>query len=279
MPAAARVNDMVYVDDPDRSTDYGAILVGSPNVWINEGNASPVRISVPAATAAAQSAALDDFITNPTKYQQPPEAIKDDQIKQNYAGTPDTSDYKMAPPPDPDNPAPPVPPPNESGNKWSFVGGNQSVKSFTNNPSGGGVTNSYPSGWTTSKGQIVSVIRPNNSGAIIPLLDSHLADKMAWLETGMGGAPSNTKITNIWKELGMPRTAFWENDQTAWCAGFVNYILKKSGLKWRPEAGARNVIANARAIDATVVSITDMQPGDIVLWSYSHVNFVYRRFS
>lgn len=278
MPAAARVNDQVYVDDPDGSTDYGRILIGSPNVFINEGNAAPIRVAVPAATALKQQQALDDFINNPYKYKQPPKVTEDDQIKETYPGTPDTSDYKTDPPPDPENP-PQVPTPNNSGNKFSFVGGNQSVKSFTNNPSGGGVTNSYPSGWTTAKGQIECVIRIPNGAAVLGVLNQCLSNKNSWLETGMGGAPSNPQIINIWKEIGMPQKGIWLSDQTAWCAGFVQYVLKKSGLKWMPEAGARNTIAKAAKIGGQKIPIADMQPGDIVLWSYSHVNFCYNRFS
>lgn len=276
MPAAARVTDMVFVDDPDGSTDYGQILVGSPNVFINEGNAAPVRIAVPAATALKQQEALDDYVNNPEKYKQSPQAIEDDQIKESYGGTPDTSDYKMDAPPDPKDP-PTAPTPNESGNKFSFVGGNQSTKAM-NNPSGGGCTISYPSGWTANKGQIDAVIRIPNGAAVLSFLAS-CANKGEWVETGMGGGASNPKIVGIWKDLGFPQSGIWKSDQTAWCAGFVQYVLKQSGLKWMPEAGARNTIANAAKLGGQKIPIDQMQPGDIVLWSYSHVNFCYRRFS
>ena len=96
-----------------------------------------------------------------------------------------------------------------------------------------------------------------------------------WRETGQGGKPSNQNITNIWKSLGYPTSGMWASDQTAWCAGFVNLALKESGLPYSKEAGARNTIAKAPALGFTKVAISDMQPGDIVLWSFSHVNFCY----
>jgi cell wall-associated NlpC family hydrolase len=263
---------------PGSGCHGGNAAAGSPNVFINDGNAPTVRVAVPKAVTQQQQAALDDYVSNPTKYRVPPKVEEDDQIKRDYPGTVDTSSYKTDPAPEPANP-PSVPTPNETGNKWSFVGGNQSVKSFTNNPSGGGVTNSYPAGWTTSKGQIDAVIRVPNGAAVISILSQCLAERNSWLETGMGGAPSNRKITNIWREIGMPSSGIWLSDQTAWCAGFVQYILKQAGLKWMPEAGARNTIANAAKIGGQKIPITDMQPGDIVLWSYSHVNFCYNRFS
>lgn len=277
MPAAARLNDAVYTDDPDDGRIVGAIIAGSPNVFINEGSASSARVSVPAADALAAQAALDDYVANPSKYKQSASDIQEGQIKQNYAGTVDTSNYKLDMPPDPTNP-PNVATPTCTGDRFSFVGGNQSTASFTNNPTGGGVSNSYPTGWTTSTGKIIAVIRPPSAAAVIPFLDECLANKSAWVETGMGGGTSNPNIVNIWRELGFPQSGVWLSDQTAWCAGFVQFVLKKSGMKWMPEAGAVNTVNNASKINATKVNIADMQPGDIVLWSYHHVNFVYKRW-
>jgi hypothetical protein len=67
----------------------------------------------------------------------------------------------------------------------------------------------------------------------------------------------------------------WASDQTAWCAGFVNIALKESGLPYAKEAGARNTIAKAPGLGFKTVSVSEMEPGDIVLWSFSHVNFCY----
>ncbi len=283
MPAAARVQDQVYVDDPDGSTDYGHILVGSPNVFINEGNATPVRVGIPQAVAMKQMEELQDYIDNPSKYKQPDDVVEAEQVKPNYAGTPDTTQYKMEepPPPAPDKAAPSTPTPNLSGDRFSFVGGNQSAKAFANNPEAGGVTVSYPGGWNIKSprgGQIVKAMRIPNGAHVLKFLDACLAEKQSWVETGMGGGPSNPKIVNIWRELGFPNTAYWKTDQTAWCAGFVHYALKKSGFKWLPEAGAKQTLAQASKIGAQLIPIAEVQPGDIVLWSYSHVNFCYKRW-
>lgn len=276
MPAAARVNDMVYTHDPHAPDDhYGTVLVGSPNVFINEGNAFVPKVSIPAATTAAIMAATEEYASNP---QQPKNAIEkppeDDQSK----------DYNQASPELPpgqggDTTAADTPTPNETGGKFSFVGGNQSVKAVgQNNPVGGAVTHSWSSGWTPAKGGIVAVIRPKSSASVLSFLSQCLSEGSQWYETGMGGAASNPKITNIWKELGVGTTGPWASDQTAWCAGFVNYALKKSGLAWTPQAGAKATAASLDKLNATRVDVKDMQPGDIVLWSYSHVNFCYRRF-
>lgn len=276
MPAAARVNDTVYVDDPDGSTDYGSILVGSPNVFINEGGGFVPKVAIPAAVAQAISTATSDFVANPIK---PENRIEkpdvDDQSKDYNISSPTLPDGKGG-----DTTAPDTPTPNNTGSKFSFVGGNQSVKAVgLNNPIGGAVTHSWSSGWTTAKGGIVAVIRPKNSAAVLSFLTTCLGEGSQWYETGMGGAPSNPKITNIWKEIGVGTTGPWASDQTAWCAGFVNFALKKSGLAWIPQAGAKATAAALGPLNATRVDINDMQPGDIVLWSYSHVNFCYRRFN
>lgn len=280
MPGAARVTDMVYTHDPHAPDDhYGTILAGSNNVFINDGgNINPIRVSIPAATAAAQQDALDDFVNNPNqpKYKMSAENVAAG-MSENYAGTPNTDDYKI------DNPPAPAAPPNdatpsETGSKFSFVGGNQGGKGG-NNPMGGTVTHNWTSGWTKDKGQIVNIIRPASSASVLPFLQQCLAQSSSWNETGLGGAPSNPKIINIWKELGMPQNGIWLSDQTAWCAGFVQYALKQSGMKWIPEAGAKNTIVRAANFGATkVASMDDAQPGDIVCWSFSHVAFVYRRF-
>jgi uncharacterized Zn-binding protein involved in type VI secretion len=101
------------------------------------------------------------------------------------------------------------------------------------------------------------------------------AAKGQWRETGQRGNPSNQNIINIWKSLGYPSSGMWASDQTAWCAGFVNWALKECGLPYSKEAGARNTVSKAPGLGFTTVAISDMQPGDIVLWSFSHVNFCY----
>lgn len=116
-----------------------------------------------------------------------------------------------------------------------------------------------------------------HDATVIPFLQKILGEAAtgAWRETGQGGKPSNPNIINIWKSLGYPSSGMWLSDQTAWCAGFVNLALKESGLPYLKEAGARNMISRGPSVGMTSVAIPDMQPGDIVLWSFNHVCFCY----
>jgi hypothetical protein len=116
-----------------------------------------------------------------------------------------------------------------------------------------------------------------HEATVIKYLQKVLAEAAtgAWRETGQHGAASNPNIVGIWRSLGFPDSGIWKSDQTAWCAGFVNLALKESGLPYLKEAGARNVIAKGTSIGMQQVAITDMQPGDICLWSFNHVNFCY----
>jgi hypothetical protein len=67
----------------------------------------------------------------------------------------------------------------------------------------------------------------------------------------------------------------WATDQTAWCMGFINWTLKQCGYRYVQTASAKEIGNNTNRWNATKVSIEDAQPGDIVLWNFSHVNFVY----
>lgn len=116
------------------------------------------------------------------------------------------------------------------------------------------------------------------AGDIIPFLNKILeeAKRGMWRESGQGGRPSNPNITGIWKNLGFwdgKGTPCWSTDQTAWCAGFVNFALKNSGYKYYQCAGAKQT-ANLMGSE---VNYKDAQPGDVVLWPFSHVNFIYTR--
>jgi hypothetical protein len=97
-----------------------------------------------------------------------------------------------------------------------------------------------------------------------------------WKETGMGGKPSNQNIVRIWSDLGFPNQGAWKSDQTAWCMGFVAWTLKQCGYRYFQTAGARAIRDSTSKFGATKVDIKDAQPGDIVLWDFSHVNFVYK---
>jgi uncharacterized Zn-binding protein involved in type VI secretion len=145
-----------------------------------------------------------------------------------------------------------------------------------------GVKESY-AGTPDTSGQIDPPGPPKkcskgHEATVINFLNKILEEsaKGMWRESGQGGRPSNPNILGIWKSIGYPSTGIWTSDQTAWCAGFVNVALKESGLPYAQEAGARNMI-NVRGpqLGFVKVPISDMQPGDIVLWNFSHVNFCY----
>lgn len=97
-----------------------------------------------------------------------------------------------------------------------------------------------------------------------------------WLETGMGGAPSNQNITGIWKDIGIGSRGVWSTDQTPWCMGFINYALKQNGYRFVQTGRAFDIRDRLEDYGATrILSAAEAQPGDIALWNYSHVNFVY----
>ncbi len=87
--------------------------------------------------------------------------------------------------------------------------------------------------------------------------------------------PSNGNIIGIWSELGFPDTAYWKTDQTPWCAGFCNWVLKRTGYKYMQSARAYDFRDKTSIYGGVPVPLTDGQPGDIVVWNYSHVNFIY----
>jgi len=112
----------------------------------------------------------------------------------------------------------------------------------------------------------------------IPSLLSQNLDEAAkgiWEETGMGGRASNSKITGIWKELGYPQSGAWLTDQTAWCMGYVNWVLKRCGYRFVQTAWAFDIRDKTAAYKAAKLPLNQGQPGDIALWSYGHVNFIY----
>lgn len=146
-----------------------------------------------------------------------------------------------------------------------------------NNPEAAknGVKDNYP-GTPKDGGQGQSLLSPG-AGDIPEFLKKQLELTAAsghWRETGMGGKPSNKNITGIWSDLGF-KGKVWETDQTAWCAGFMNWVLKQCGYRYVQDAAAYGIKNNPAKWSATKVDIADAQPGDIVVWNFSHVNFVY----
>jgi hypothetical protein len=58
--------------------------------------------------------------------------------------------------------------------------------------------------------------------------------------------------------------------------GFMNWVLKKTGHRWAPEARTVGLSNKPERWNATSIPISEAQPGDMVLWNFSHVNFVYQ---
>lgn len=140
----------------------------------------------------------------------------------------------------------------------------------------GGVKANYP-GTPKDDGGGGSLISGGAPGDIYLFLQKQLdltKGSGYWRETGQNGKPSNPNITRIWADLGY-KGAMWESDQTAWCMGFVNWTLKQCGYRYVQTASAKEIGANPQRWGATKVTPKEALPGDIVLWNYSHVNFVY----
>ena len=98
-----------------------------------------------------------------------------------------------------------------------------------------------------------------------------LAKECYWSETGMSGGKSNPNILAIWKDIGLG--SIGSSDQVAWCAAFVNWTLKQCNYRY---------FQSARAFDFRdkpdkwkITKVSTPQPGDICIWTYSHINFVY----
>jgi hypothetical protein len=131
---------------------------------------------------------------------------------------------------------------------------------------------------TTSTGEISTA----TSSDIVTWLSARLdeAGRGMWTRqsppAGKGAAisPGNPNITGIWSSIGL--SAYSNNDQTAWCMGFVNFALKQCGYRWCKEASARSISANPARWNAKQIPLDQGEPGDIALWSYSHVNFIYK---
>lgn len=101
-----------------------------------------------------------------------------------------------------------------------------------------------------------------------------LAKEGYWTESGMKDKnKSNPNIMAMWKDIGMESIAKGLGDQTAWCMAFVNWTLKQCNYRYVQSARAYDLRDKPARWNATKVS--DPQPGDICVWSYSHVNFVY----
>lgn len=111
------------------------------------------------------------------------------------------------------------------------------------------------------------------SESVISFLNQCLqeAQQGMWTRTGFNGNPSNPNIIRMWKNIGFGFTS----DLTPWCAGFACYVMKQSGNRWIKEANAFNLGNRAKEYGGVVVPVSQMAPGDLVIWSVGHVNFCY----
>lgn len=119
-----------------------------------------------------------------------------------------------------------------------------------------------------------SMISGAEAGDIAAFLSRQLAlaKEGHWSETGMKGGKSNPNILAMWKDIGLENIG--KNDQVAWCAAFVNWTLKQCNYRYVQSARAFDIRDKPSRWNAT--KVTDPQPGDIIVWSYSHVSFVYQ---
>ena len=85
-------------------------------------------------------------------------------------------------------------------------------------------------------------------------------------------SPGNPNIIEMWKSVGLRQ--FTNNDQTPWCAGFMNFALKQSGYKWLQDASSWTIRNSPGKYGATAIPLNQGQPGDIALFSFGHVAFV-----
>jgi hypothetical protein len=58
--------------------------------------------------------------------------------------------------------------------------------------------------------------------------------------------------------------------------GWLNWALKQNGYVWCKEASSWAIRNKPEKWNAVSVPLDQGQPGDIALWNYGHVNFVYK---
>jgi len=146
----------------------------------------------------------------------------------------------------------------------------------------GMVKTNYPGTPEIDSGEGVA---PSTAAAedIKPFLDKIMveANNGCWRETGQNGAPSNQNIVNIWKELGINN---FKSDQIAWCMGFINWVLKRTGYRYVSATLAVDIQRYSSKWQAEqITDVAQVRPGDITLFNFGgnsyHVAFVYTNTS
>lgn len=86
------------------------------------------------------------------------------------------------------------------------------------------------------------------------------------------GDENNPIIVKMFKEIGH---AWIKNDETAWCAAFLNYVLKISGYPYTGKLNARSFLGYGENVDTCNAKVGDI----VVFWRvkkyspYGHVGF------
>lgn len=126
-----------------------------------------------------------------------------------------------------------------------------------------------------------SLIIINDSADIKAWLDKQLmlADNGYWRETGVEISrriqPSNPNIIDLWSNLGFTREYWTLSDQTPWSMAFVNYGLKQNGYRYVQTPHPKDLEIRLEDYRFMRVSPAEAKPGDVVLWTNDHANFVY----
>jgi hypothetical protein len=151
------------------------------------------------------------------------------------------------------------------------------TKYYNSSAAGDGVKKNYRGTIDDVGGAISQLPTTAVASNIVPFLEKILkeAARGQWRETGQGRRTSNSNILEIWRNLGFANVNPWNTDQTAWCMGFVNFVLKAAGYRYVQTASAAAITTNSKLWNAVQIPKDKAQPGDIAFWSYRHVNFVY----
>jgi uncharacterized protein (TIGR02594 family) len=249
----------------DAITGCTSVAEGSPNVFAGDtpwAGSAPSVVTVSGAGAAPaigvsaeQSQAIETEITN--SVENPPNVGETgDQVPRRYPPTPSTAGTDSL-----GTSSGLVQPSN--ANTSTYPGSTPPPTSVT--PENSTQTN--------PRNADPDVAASTATADQIPAFLTQLLQEAAndqWDENG-----ANPNIIGIWSDLGFPDNAYWKTDSTPWCAGFANWVLKKTGYKFMQSARAYDFRDKTSLYGGVPVPLSDGQPGDIVVWDYSHVNFIY----
>jgi predicted chitinase len=100
-----------------------------------------------------------------------------------------------------------------------------------------------------------------------------------WRETGQNKATtvqdSNKNICRLWTDLGYPASGPYATDQTAWCMAFAQWSLKQCGYRYVQTGWVYDLRDKPDKWGATKVAFKDVQPGDMTVFKFGHIAFVY----